>query len=74
MRTFGPKTADHPSVGKPCPLCKVPFKEGDMTCLVPMEPTDPDAIAAKKAGRSFITEGVEVHAKCLEAAALAYLK
>lgn len=34
MRKFGPKTEDHPSVGKPCQACGNPFKAGDYTTLV----------------------------------------
>lgn len=30
---WGPKRADHPSIGKPCPICDVPFIEGDYTTL-----------------------------------------
>jgi len=31
QRMFGPKTADHPGIGRECPACHVPFKEGDYT-------------------------------------------
>jgi hypothetical protein len=36
-RKYAPLPADHPSIGDPCGLCEVPFKEGDETTLIPME-------------------------------------
>lgn len=44
MRKFGPKRADHPSVGELCPACKKPFQVGDFTTLVALGPgDDPEA-------------------------------
>lgn len=34
MRKFGPKKADHPSVGEECRACREPFAAGDFTTLV----------------------------------------
>ena len=34
LRRFGPKSAGHPSIGEPCPACKIIFKEGDYTTLI----------------------------------------
>jgi hypothetical protein len=31
---FGPKSADHPGIGTPCPACQTPFVAGDYTTLV----------------------------------------
>lgn len=44
LRKFGPKPKDHPSIGKPCPVCHRVFKEGDYTTLIPVGPgDDPEA-------------------------------
>jgi hypothetical protein len=65
MRKFGPKTADHPSVGEPCPACKVSFKEGDFTTLVVLGPgNDPEEQTKAKEGRPYNAVAVEVHWKC----------
>lgn len=40
MRSFGPKSTDHPTIGKDCPACKKPFVEGDYTTLVSLGPGD----------------------------------
>ncbi len=64
-RTFGPKSENQPSIGVPCPACKVPFKAGDYTVLVPLGPgDDADAQERAKAGRPYNAVAVEVHAAC----------
>lgn len=65
-RKFGPKQADHWSVGKPCPLCNLPFKAGDYTTLVPVEAGFTSAEDAEKAmqGRAYTTAAEEVHYHC----------
>jgi hypothetical protein len=64
-RKFGPKSADHPSVGELCPACKTPFAAGDYTTLIPLGPgDDPDAQHAAKAGRAYTAVAVEVHWAC----------
>jgi len=35
---FGPKPEGHPSIGKPCPVCEIPFAAGDYTTLVNLGP------------------------------------
>ena len=66
-RRFGPKTVDHPSVGEPCPACKVPFAAGDYTALVVLGPGD-DAEAQKRRdqGRPYNAVALEVHWACSE--------
>lgn len=64
-RAFGPKTADHPSIGKDCPVCKKPFKEGDWTTLVPLGPGDnTEARERAKEGRPYNAVAVEIHWDC----------
>jgi len=70
---FGPKTPDHPSIGTPCPLCGVPFAAGDWTGLVAMEPGSPEDAAKAAAGRAYTARAVELHQRCIEAAARAWL-
>ena len=73
MGFFGPKKADHQSVGKPCPVCSIPFKEGDMTGLVAIKPADEENAAKAAAGRPYTAEAVEVHEHCMEAVAHTYV-
>jgi len=64
-RVFGPKTADHPSVGRDCPACQKPFKEGDFTTLVAYGPgDDPEAQERAAQGRPYNAVAAEVHAAC----------
>lgn len=65
MRPFGPKAADHPSVGTKCPACKKPFTAGDFTTLVSLGPgDDPEEQAKAREGRAYNAVAVEVHAAC----------
>lgn len=65
MSAFGPKKADHPSVGDKCPACQVRFKPGDMTTLIPLGPgDDPEAQQRHREGRYYDAVAVEVHAAC----------
>lgn len=64
-RIFGPKTADHPSVGKPCPTCGDQFTAGDYTTLATLGPgKDPEAQARARVGLPYNAIAVEVHATC----------
>lgn len=67
MRVFGPKKADHPSVGEPCPACRKPFEAGDYTALVMLGPGD-DLEEREKArqGRPYNAVAVECHADRVE--------
>lgn len=67
MRYFGPKKADHISCGEPCFLCQDPFKEGDMTALIPIKPADEEEAAKMKQGRPYNALAKEVHANCYDA-------
>ncbi len=65
LRRFGPKTADHPSVGRDCPACHVPFVAGDFTTLIELGPgADPDARSRARAGRAYNAIVLEVHYAC----------
>ena len=65
LRCFGPKTADHPSVGQKCPACQKPFRPGDFTTLVPVGPgDDPEEQEKCREGRGYIAAAVEVHWSC----------
>lgn len=64
-RRFGPKTADHPSIGTPCPACRKPFSVGDYTTLVPLGPgDDPESREACRRGGSYCSVAVEAHYAC----------
>jgi len=65
MNKFGPKTEDHFSIGKDCPACHKPFKQGDYTTLIALGPGD-DEEAQKKArtGRAYTAVGSEIHWEC----------
>lgn len=65
VRAFGPKPADAPSIGKPCPACQRPFVAGDFTALVPLGPGEDEENRAKAAeGRPYTAVAVEVHYAC----------
>lgn len=64
-RKFGPKPADHPSVGELCPACQKPFVAGDFTTLIALGPgDDPEAQERARQGRPYNAVAVEVHWKC----------
>jgi hypothetical protein len=65
-RMFGPKSAEHPGVGRPCPACKVPFKAGDYTTLVMLGPGDDEKAQERaRAGRAYNAVAVEAHWTCV---------
>jgi hypothetical protein len=65
MRRFGPKAADHPSVGERCPACRIEFEAGDYTTLVTLGPgDDPESQRRALAGRAYNAVAVEVHWSC----------
>jgi hypothetical protein len=65
LRKFGPKTADHPSVGAECKACHQPLKAGDYTTLIPLGPgDDPEEQAKAAAGRPYNSIALEVHWTC----------
>ena len=66
-RVFGPKLADHPSIGEKCPGCHEEFTEGDMTTLVTIGPgKDPEEQERARAGRAYTAVAIEVHAACAD--------
>lgn len=65
LRKFGPKKANHPGIGVPCPACKQPFGEGDYTTLVTLGPgNDPEARRKALAGHAYNAVAIEVHYAC----------
>jgi hypothetical protein len=68
-RKFGPKQANHPSVGELCLFCKVPFVEGDYTTLIATAPADEEEARKMRTGRPYNACAIEVHFDC---AALEY--
>lgn len=62
---FGPKPADHPSVGEPCPACGELLAAGDYTTLVTLGPgADDEAREKARAGRAYNAVAVEIHWGC----------
>lgn len=62
---FGPKQADHPSIGRPCPACGVPFAAGDCTTVIALGPgSDPEQRERAAKGRPYSAVGIEVHWAC----------
>lgn len=67
-RPFGPKTADHPSIGEKCLACHSPFIEGDYTTLVPLGPgDDEEARQRRDDGRVYNAVALEIHWACASA-------
>jgi len=65
FRAFGPKTDDHPTVGKQCPACDVPFQPGDFTTLIALGPgTDTEARERARENRWFNAIAIELHFAC----------
>lgn len=65
VRMFGPKKADHPSVGERCPACKEKFKAGDYTTLIALGPGDSKEQQQRaRGGRAYNAVAVEVHWGC----------
>lgn len=64
-RKFGPKSANHPSVGEQCPACHRKFEVGEYTTLVAFGPgDDPEEQAKAKAGRAYNAVAAEIHWDC----------
>lgn len=66
QRKFGPKTSTHPSIGELCPVCRVPFKEGDYTTLVVIGIDDPIERTNAKLGKPYNAKALEIHWECSE--------
>lgn len=65
MRRFGPKSPDHPTVGRECPACKVAFEPGDWTTLVVLGPgADEEARDRAREHRAYNAFALEVHYAC----------
>lgn len=67
MNKYGPKKADHPSIGEPCPACHRVFKEGDYTTLVPIGPgEDPENQERMRQNKPYNAVALEVHWSCAD--------
>lgn len=65
LRKFGPKSGDHPSIGRECPACKKPFIKGDYTTLIALGPGDSEENKQKaREGRVYTAVCEEVHWSC----------
>lgn len=65
QRKFGPKAADHPSVGETCDGCGRDFVPGDYTTLIPIGPGDsPDEQEKARNGQAYNAIAIEVHWTC----------
>lgn len=65
LRPFGPKKADHPSIGEKCTACHVKFKEGDFTTLISLGPSNNSEEQEKaRQGRAYNAVAVEIHYAC----------
>jgi hypothetical protein len=65
LRKFGPKSNDHPSIGKLCPACNIEFRSGDYTTLISLGPgNDPEAQKRAREGRFYNAVAQEVHWSC----------
>ena len=64
-RKFGPKIKNHSSIGRPCPVCKITFKEGDYTGLIVLGPGDEEAKQKAKEGKAYNAVAVECHWDCM---------
>ena len=65
MRKFGPKSADHPSIGDKCAACSIPFKEGDFTAFITLGPGDVLANREKaRRGLAYNAVCIEIHWDC----------
>ena len=63
---YGPKAADHPSVGEKCPACGEAFKPDDFTTLVTLGPgNDPEQRRRAREGLAYNAVGLEVHYACV---------
>lgn len=64
-RRFGPKPADDPSIGTPCPACGIAFAIGDYTTLVALGPgADPESRERAREGRVYNAVALQVHYAC----------
>ena len=64
---FGPKTLEHPTIGKECPACKKPFKEGDFTTLIALGPGDDEEARERMlAERPYNAVAIEIHYDCAD--------
>ena len=64
-KKLGPKAADHPSVGVPCPACDKTFAAGDYTTFVVLGPGDDSRQQLRcRMGYEYDGVSVEVHWLC----------
>ena len=66
LRAYGPKQAQHPSIGWACPACGVPFAIGAITTLVPLGPgASEEARKRYREKRWYNAVAIEVHYACV---------
>jgi hypothetical protein len=64
VRKYNPLPADHPLVGKPCPVCGEMFAVGDELTLVPTWPLNKEEARNAQVGRAYTREAKAVHWDC----------
>ncbi len=65
LQRYGPKLANHPSVGADCPACHTLLMAGDYTALIMLGPgADKDARDRAASGQPYNAAAVEVHYAC----------
>jgi len=66
LRTFRPKTTDHPTRGMPCIVCTQPIEAGEVTAILPLGPgSDPDTRRRAREGQVYDSVAIEVHIACI---------
>lgn len=65
LHKFGPKSANHPTIGELCKACNQPFKEGDYTTLIPLGPgNDPEEQQKAAEDKAYNAVAIEIHYSC----------
>jgi len=64
LRKFDPLKADHPVIGKPCPVCEEVFKEADEIALIATYPADRDEARKAREGKAYNSRAEIVHWDC----------
>ena len=65
-KKFGPKSEGHPSIGTPCPICGIPFKEGDYTALACLDNEENKQRYEEETGDYYNAVCAELHWDCFE--------
>ena len=64
MNKYGPKKNNHPSIGNPCPVCGIKFKENDYTTLAVIGVDNEEDRQKMIDGRVYNAVAKEIHWTC----------